>query len=69
MLLSISYDWYISKTNKYMHRNLAFVGGIDLAYSRFDDDLHQATDEDGIKWVNYFLFAYLSLIILKLPIK
>lgn len=29
-------------------RNLAFVGGIDLAYQRWDDEQHRVADEDGI---------------------
>jgi len=29
-------------------RNLAFVGGIDLAYQRWDDEKHRVVDEEGI---------------------
>jgi hypothetical protein len=29
-------------------RNLAFVGGIDLAYQRWDDEQHRVCDEDGV---------------------
>ncbi len=29
-------------------RNVAFVGGVDLAYQRWDDEQHLVTDEDGI---------------------
>ena len=29
-------------------RSIAFVGGIDLAYNRWDDGNHQVADEDGL---------------------
>lgn len=29
-------------------RNVAFVGGVDLAFQRYDDELHQVTDELGV---------------------
>jgi len=31
-------------------RNIAFVGGIDVAFQRWDDDRHDVVDEDGIKY-------------------
>jgi hypothetical protein len=29
------------------NRNLAFVGGVDLAYQRWDDEKHRVVDEEG----------------------
>jgi len=33
----------------YLLRNLCFIGGVDLAFTRWDDEKHSVTDEDGIK--------------------
>lgn len=30
-------------------RNLCFIGGVDLAFTRWDDEKHSVTDEDGTK--------------------
>lgn len=29
-------------------RNLCFVGGVDLAFQRWDDELKRVSDEDGV---------------------
>ena len=29
-------------------RNMAFVGGIDLAFQRWDDEKHRVSDEEGV---------------------
>ena len=31
-------------------RNIAFVGGIDLAFNRWDDETKSLADEDGLKY-------------------
>eukprot|EP00981_Chlorochromonas_danica_P012554 scaffold5146_cov164-Ochromonas_danica.AAC.3 len=31
-------------------RNVAFVGGVDLAYQRWDDEKHSIADEDGVRF-------------------
>lgn len=31
-------------------RNIAFVGGIDLSYQRYDDESHAVADEDGVRF-------------------
>lgn len=35
-------------------RNIAFVGGIDLAFNRWDDENHNVADEDGLRCVLQF---------------
>jgi hypothetical protein len=31
-----------------VYRNLCFIGGVDLAFQRWDDEQHRVSDEDGV---------------------
>lgn len=33
-----------------LSRNLCFVGGIDLAFTRWDDERHRVADEEGLMY-------------------
>lgn len=45
---STAFLWSHHEKLVVVDRNVAFVGGIDLAFNRWDDELHRVSDEDGL---------------------